>query len=280
MIPPTLPPRIECACEVAFEADGIFSISGITPSPPLEVDTGPQTTYGASVILTTLRMYADPTFSVEISQAAEITTSGDVGQIPASIPRYWLETSTEYLGNKIQARSCFTAGSKYELSNPQQVVPILQDYCVSNVTAFDYQVEPMPVDVTHVYRFSTLKYKFATSPEVFIRCIIRACEELPCGTCNQRRRGLLGEDDDGVDYETTFSVSTSDGSVRQRGTTRRLGAAAPPVNNVTAAYENWNVKRGGEGLGREWSIQKRALGFTHFSKQFFSLPNFFSSVGM
>jgi hypothetical protein len=191
-IAPVLPPTIECVCESAWEADSVYSVSGVTPQPPPPVQTSKIAKNATANVIASLRIYKDPAFSVLVSP---------LENLPNAVERYWLEVTTQFLGNKVQMKDCIAARTEAELANPDRSLPIMQNFCVTEL--FDVQVHPVPFGVTHMARISTDRFAFRDGGSVYIRCRIRACAQLPCGSCLQRRAlSPLKPGDE--EYDVTF----------------------------------------------------------------------------
>ena len=188
-IAPVLPPTIICVCEAGWEADSVYAVSGVTPAPPPPVQTSRIAKNATANVVASLRIYKDPTFSVLVNP---------LENLPNSVERYWLEVTTQFLGNKVQMKDCSAARTEAELSNPERSLPIMQNFCTTQL--FDVQVHPLPYGVTHMARVSTDRFAFRDGGSVYVRCRIRACAQLPCGSCGQRRELAAGESD----HEVTF----------------------------------------------------------------------------
>lgn len=188
-VAPVLPPTITCVCEAGWEAESVYSVSGVTPAPPPPVQTSKIAKNATANVIASLRIYKDPTFSVLVNP---------LENLPNSVERYWMEVTTQFLGNKVQMRDCTAARTEAELVNPARALPIMQNFCTTQL--FDVQVHPLPYGVTHMARISTDRFAFRDGGSVYIRCRIRACAQLPCGSCGQRRELAEGESE----HEVTF----------------------------------------------------------------------------
>jgi hypothetical protein len=252
-IAPVLPPTITCVCEAGWEADSVYSVSGVTPAPPPPVQTSKIAKNATANVVASLRIYKDPTFSVLVNP---------LENLPNSVERYWLEVTTQFLGNRVQMRDCTAARSEAELSSPDRSLPIMQNFCTTQL--FDVQVHPLPYGVTHMARISTDRFAFRDGGSVYIRCKIRACAQLPCGSCGQRRELREGESE----HEVTFRPGDQDWPELRRlketsATHATLGGdemEGDSVSNyVKVSPKNAKVLVGNSTMVREpWMVESTA----------------------
>eukprot|EP00392_Amoebophrya_sp_AT5.2_P005630 g5639.t1 len=214
--PAVLPPEINCRCEAPMfaSATGVsVNVEEATAAPP--VQSGPIDMVGRSEMRAGMRLFQDPTF-------AQPLQSGE--WVPHAVDEFFVEVSTEFVGNRVSVRGCKAAKSLAALEGDnkeqglaggsgsenvdgglgaapgdEEVVVILDGYCPTEV--FNVKNHAAPTGVTHLDRISFRKFRFTGQSEVFLQCELEACEQKPCGTCgtdgstadsDKKRRALLG----------------------------------------------------------------------------------------
>jgi hypothetical protein len=184
---PVLPPAINCICESSYDASSEYGVTvpieAITPPPILAPDIESR---GSSAIVALMRVYTDQTFSVPVNPGQPI---------PQSTERFFVEVSTQFLGNNIDIAMCEAARTPSDFSNPSFLLPIYyNDFCKRQIFEVVDHVRPLGAD--HLARVSMKKFFFVGANTVYVRCRVRACAQRPCGTCT------LGESAQSMNPET------------------------------------------------------------------------------
>lgn len=182
-----LPPVINCICESSYDATSEYGVV-----VPIHAVTPPPTTaqaveaLGQSAIIALMRVYTDQTFSVPIEPGSPV---------PHSVLRYYIEVSTQFLGNTIDVVQCEAARTPADFTNPSFLLPIYyEDFCPRAIFGLAEHVRP--AGANHLARISIKKFFFTASNTVYVRCRVRACKERPCGLCTtpaplERRRTMM-----------------------------------------------------------------------------------------
>lgn len=110
-----------------------------------------------------MRIYSDPTYSVQVNSSIPIADS---------VSRFYVEVSTQFVGNNIDVMSCEAARQAAhfdEVAYPNMKLPIMDDFC--SIPMFDLKSEEVPVGANHMVRVSIRKFFFVGSETVYTQSV-------------------------------------------------------------------------------------------------------------